>query len=94
MNTIKKLNGIFYFLIFILFLIQLLHDIFNIRVFNLSNTFIWTPLLLLFFLFFFLSIVSLFKKDIIFYGVPYLFYVAYIIMMIINFLLNMREDLQ
>ena len=94
MNTIKKFNSFLYFLIFTLFLLQLLQQIFNIESPYLDKIFNGIPLVFFLFLFFFLSIISLFKRDIMFYGVPYFFYVAFIVMMIVNILLNAREDLQ
>jgi len=94
MMTLKKINGVFYFIVFVCLCLNFIDDAFHTHLFKLiSATGYWNFAGCLFLIFFVLSCVSLFKKEIIFKYVPYIFYILFVLITISSFILNSRENL-
>lgn len=92
--TLKKINGIFYFIVFVCLCLNFIDDAFHTHLFKfISATVYWNFAFWLFTIFFILSCVSLFKKELIFKESPYIFYILFIIITIASFILNSKEDL-
>jgi hypothetical protein len=94
MMTLKKINGIFYFIVFVCLVLKFMDDAIHARLFAfISNTVYWNFSFWLFTIFFILSCISLFKKELFFKYVPYLFHILFVIITIPSFFLNAKEDL-
>lgn len=94
MIMLKKINGIFYFIAFICLSLSFIDDAFHTHLFKcISATRYWNFAGWLFLIFFVLSCISLFKKELIFKYVPYIFYIMFVVITIASFILNSREDL-
>jgi len=94
MIMLKKINGIFYFIVFICLSLNFIDDAFHTHLFKfISVTRYWNFAGWLFIIFFFLSCISLFKKELIFKYVPYIFYILFVIITIASFIVNSKEDL-
>ena len=94
MIMLKKLNGVFYFIVFVCLCLNFIDDAFHTHLFKFINaTGYWNFTGWVFLMVFILSCVSLFKKELIFRYVPYIFYILFIIITIASFILNSGEDL-
>lgn len=94
MMTLKKINSIFYFIVLICLCLNFVDDAFHTHLFKfISATEYWNFAFWLFTIFFILSCVSLFKKELIFKYVPYIFYILFGIITITSFILHSQEDL-
>jgi|GEM_PF-3417448 len=94
MLTLKKINGIFYFIVFVCLCLNFIDEAFHTHLFEfISATVYWNFAGWLFLVFFILSFISLFKKELIFKYIPYIFYILFVIITIASFILNSKEDL-
>ncbi len=74
MATVKKINGVIFFIVFVCLILRLVDDAINTNLFTfVSATSSWNLAFWLFLSFFILSCISLFKKELIFKYVPYVF---------------------
>jgi amino acid permease len=94
MSTLKKINGILYFIVLTGLILKFLDDAVHTNLFTfISGTVYWNFAFWLFTIFFILSCISLFKKELVFKYVPYFFYVLYVLIFIASFIVNSKEDL-
>lgn len=94
MSMLKKINSVFYFIVFICLSLNFVDNAFHTHLFKLiSASEYWSFAGWLFLIFFILSCISLFKRELIFKYVPYIFYIMFIIITIASFILNSKEDL-
>lgn len=95
MNSFKKINGLVYFLVFGCLLLHFIDNAIHTSFFTfISATSYWNFAASVFFIFFLLSILSLFNKELVFKYVPYIFYVLFIVITVGSFLLNFNEDIR
>jgi len=95
MILLKKANGVLYLIVLVCSILNFIDDVFHTRCFTfISATEYWNYIAWLFLLFFILSIISLFKKGLIFKYVPYSFYILFIIITVASLIVHWKEDLQ
>jgi amino acid permease len=94
MMALKKFNGIIYLIVLVGLVLKLIDDTMKTKLFTfISATTYWNFAYWIFLVFFILSCVSLFKKELIFKYVPYAFYIVFVIVIIALFIVNSKEDL-
>lgn len=94
MVILKKINGVFYYLVLVCLVLNFMDDTMGTKILTfVSSTGYWNFLSWLLIAFFVLSCISLLKKGLIFKWVPVMVYILFIAITMASFLLNLNEDL-